>query len=413
FRRLKSLLLFINPTSGGGGSDALAKSLVLPWLTACGIQVVTIRTERRYHARDFLLRECLAKFDCVACVGGDGILSELVHGLLLRRRLDLGIDGHSKLDAEHPADMPIGVIPSGSTDAIVHSVNNNTDATTALVHILLGNRVAMDVTSVYDLHTGEFIAYNLGLLSYGYFGDICKGSESLRWLGPMRYDLMGALTLMRLPRHLLEVTLIETEPVRQPLSCHRRCQLCANPPSADIARQAVRDLGPAVSGHRVDPIRRQPVASLPSNGNAYAWRQSHRRYASVSSFTMPCRSAKSPHGAVPFAHLADGLADLVTVPGRDRLHFLHYLTRLTCRPAWMPKLIDEQQGGWEGVETQFQLDSVAVRRVSAFSVRILHRQQDDQPLSAWNSDGELLRAADIVCRVNPRLLTLFGSHIDE
>ena len=33
--------------------------------------------------------------------------------------------------------------------------------------------------------------------SYGYMGDLMKDSERLRWMGPARYNLAGAITLLQ------------------------------------------------------------------------------------------------------------------------------------------------------------------------------------------------------------------------
>lgn len=33
--------------------------------------------------------------------------------------------------------------------------------------------------------------------SYGYMGDLMKDSEKLRWMGPARYNIQGAITLFR------------------------------------------------------------------------------------------------------------------------------------------------------------------------------------------------------------------------
>ena len=33
--------------------------------------------------------------------------------------------------------------------------------------------------------------------SYGYMGDLMKDSEKLRWMGPARYNIQGAITLLR------------------------------------------------------------------------------------------------------------------------------------------------------------------------------------------------------------------------
>lgn len=47
----------------------------------------------------------------------------------------------------------------------------------------------MDVCSVW--HDDNFLKYSISLMAYGYFGDIIRESEKLRWVGPRRYDVAG------------------------------------------------------------------------------------------------------------------------------------------------------------------------------------------------------------------------------
>lgn len=53
---------------------------------------------------------CMAR---VVCVGGDGMFSELLHGLVTRTQLDHGVD-QNQPDAELvPCSLHIGIIPAG------------------------------------------------------------------------------------------------------------------------------------------------------------------------------------------------------------------------------------------------------------------------------------------------------------
>lgn len=49
----------------------------------------------------------------VVCVGGDGMFSEILHGLVTRTQTDHGVD-QSQPDAELvPCSLRIGIIPAG------------------------------------------------------------------------------------------------------------------------------------------------------------------------------------------------------------------------------------------------------------------------------------------------------------
>ena len=58
----------------------------------------------------------------------------------------------------------------------------------------LGDQLSLDVCSVWN--DNKFLKYSISLMGYGFFGDVIKNSEQLRWLGPRRYDLAGFRSFM-------------------------------------------------------------------------------------------------------------------------------------------------------------------------------------------------------------------------
>ena len=57
------------------------------------------------------------------------------------------------------------------------------------------HRTPLDVMRV-DMSSGAH-RYAVCVASYGYMGDLMRTSERLRFLGPARYGLAGAWTLLR------------------------------------------------------------------------------------------------------------------------------------------------------------------------------------------------------------------------
>ena len=49
----------------------------------------------------------------VVCVGGDGMFTELMHGLLTRKMRDADIDHYTPTQRPQSPDLRIGVIPAG------------------------------------------------------------------------------------------------------------------------------------------------------------------------------------------------------------------------------------------------------------------------------------------------------------
>jgi ceramide kinase len=50
------------------------------------------------------------------------------------------------------------------------------------------------------------VRYSVCVAAYGYMGDLMRQSESLRWMGPSRYNVAGALTLARNSSYRLRIS---------------------------------------------------------------------------------------------------------------------------------------------------------------------------------------------------------------
>lgn len=77
----------------------------------------------------------------------------------------------------------------GSTDTIAYCIHGTTDPTTAVLQIIFGDVLGLDLVSVYDEHT--LLRLYASVLSYGYLGDVAYQSDQYRWMGPHRYDYSG------------------------------------------------------------------------------------------------------------------------------------------------------------------------------------------------------------------------------
>lgn len=62
-------------------------------------------------------------------------------------------------------------------------------------HLRLARRMPLDVLRV-DTEDMQH-RFAVCVASYGYMGDLMKDSEKLRWMGPARYNIQGAITLFR------------------------------------------------------------------------------------------------------------------------------------------------------------------------------------------------------------------------
>uniref|UniRef100_A0A8B9P1G9 DAGKc domain-containing protein n=1 Tax=Apteryx owenii TaxID=8824 RepID=A0A8B9P1G9_APTOW len=110
--RPKSLKVFVNPSSHKREATHVYYEQVAPLFQLADIKTDVTVTEYEGHALS-VLKECeLWAFDGIVCVGGDGSVSEIAHGLLLKAQIDAGKDTDYVLRPVR-APLPLGVIPAG------------------------------------------------------------------------------------------------------------------------------------------------------------------------------------------------------------------------------------------------------------------------------------------------------------
>uniref|UniRef100_A0A8C3MFX9 Uncharacterized protein n=1 Tax=Geospiza parvula TaxID=87175 RepID=A0A8C3MFX9_GEOPR len=121
--RPKSLKVFVNPSSHKREATNIYYEKVAPLFKLADIKTDVTVTEYEGHALS-VLKECeLQAFDGVVCVGGDGSVSEVAHGLLLRAQIDAGKDTEY-VSKPVRAPVPLGVIPAGENERYCYIVSH-------------------------------------------------------------------------------------------------------------------------------------------------------------------------------------------------------------------------------------------------------------------------------------------------
>ncbi|XP_061617677.1 ceramide kinase isoform X1 [Phyllopteryx taeniolatus] len=397
--RPKSLLVYINPYGGKRQGKHIYDQKVAPLFSRACIATDVIVTERANHARDHLKTEAnLDKYDGVVCVGGDGMFSEILHGLVTRTQSEHGIDPNQPDAHLAPCSLRIGIIPAGSTDCICFATVGTNDAVTSALHIIVGDSQPMDVCSVH--HNDTFLRYSVSLLGYGFYADVQTDSERQRWLGPARYDLSGVKTFLSHNYYEGTVSFVPAEDnvgnPRDKEQCRAGCRVCQRKTSLQ-----------------------QPHNDKPSHTGSDTWTEIRGKFIAINAANMSCACPRSPQGLSPSAHLADGTADLILVRKCSRLDFFKHLLRHTNK------------------EDQFDHSFVEVHRVRRFRFQPRHNEpvslQDlSEPqkkvdlspccsrchdasctCSRWTCDGEILPHVAIQVSVQCQLIRLFARGIEE
>ncbi|KAG7522691.1 ceramide kinase-like [Solea senegalensis] len=405
--RPKHLLVYINPYGGKRQGKRIYEQKVAPLFDKAGISTDVIVTQYANHARDHLRTEAeLRKFDGVVCVGGDGMFSEVIHGLIWRTQIDGGIDPNGPDQILRPCLLRIGIIPAGSTDCVCFATVGTKDPVTSALHIIVGDSQPMDVSSVH--HNDTFLRYSVSLLGYGFYGDVLTDSERKRWMGPSRYDVSGVKMFLAHRSYEGTVSYLPARDVkgtpRDVTRCLSGCVVCQYNGKL-LSEQSARCKMDEASQSGVDG----------------EWRTIHGKFLAVNAASMSCACPRSPKGLSPAAHLADGTTDLILVRKCSRFSFLRHLLRHTSK------------------DDQFDLTFVEVHRVRRFRFMPRHRQSDSDlqlqetgkrqtlsqicreapacgcapAYSSWNCDGEILSHTAIDVRVHCQLIKLFARGIEE
>ncbi|EDO43299.1 predicted protein, partial [Nematostella vectensis] len=224
--RPKMLKVIINPYSKKGKAPHVYYNSVSKLFHRAGIRTDIMLTERAGHAWDYLRSATdLSSYDGVVCVGGDGIVHEVVNGILENTHAMEGLDVTCEALPEDfkaiTPDMRIGIIPAGSTDVIAFSGLGTNDPTTAAINIALGPSQSLDICSLESANRLVRFAFSL---AYGFLGDVLKSSEQSRWLGPKRYKWAAVKRMCRLKSYEVEINyLVSTDTESHPRD-EQRCR---------------------------------------------------------------------------------------------------------------------------------------------------------------------------------------------
>ena len=180
----KKLMLVINPAAGRGAyKNGLGDALLE--LSQGGYRTTLYFTAGRGDATSFA-REHALEYDTVACVGGDGTLSEVIAGLMA-------------LDVQRPA---LGYIPMGTANDVATTLGlPKNDVPGAALRIVEGTPHPFDVGGFGD---NEYFAY---IAAFGAFTEVSYATpqNQKKALGHLAYVLQGASQLNKIESYMTRV----------------------------------------------------------------------------------------------------------------------------------------------------------------------------------------------------------------
>ncbi|XP_017434185.1 sphingosine kinase 1 isoform X2 [Vigna angularis] len=277
--RPKRLFVFVNPFGGKKSATKIFDEQVKPLLEDAQIEITVQETKHQLHAKEITHLLDITKYDGIVCVSGDGLLVEVVNGLLQRE------------DWETAIKIPLGVVPAGTGNgmakSLLDSVGDPCEVANA-VHAIIRGLVA----------------------------DIDIESEKYRWMGSARLDFYGLCRLLNLRQYIGCVSFVPApgfEAFGEPTSY---------PGKPTTSKGSNSDTSEAEHTNKQRPCYLGPEINV-ENLN---WRVINGPFISVWLHNVPWGAEDTM--AAPDAKFSDGYLDLIIIKNCPTLPLLSMMSEL-------------------------------------------------------------------------------------
>ncbi|KAK2393447.1 Sphingosine kinase 1 [Trifolium repens] len=345
--RPKRLFVFVNPFGGKKSAVKIFDEQVKPLFEDAQIQLTIQETAHQLHAKEVARSLDITKHDGIVCISGDGILVEVVNGLLEREDWDTAIK------------IPLGVVPAGTGNgmakSLLDSVGDPCTIANAVLAIIRGHKRQLDVATITQ---GETRFFSILMLAWGLVADVDIESEKYRWMGSARLDFYGLCRLFNLRQYSGSVSFVPA-------------------PGFESYGESTSYPGkPTIKGNNSDPSEGEHVnlqtlcyQGPEINLENMNWRVINGPFISVWLHNVPWGAEDTM--AAPDAKFSDGYLDLIITKNCPKLHLLSMMSELNS-------------GGH--VKSPY----VTYLKVKAFNLQPGPRTRDQEKEGIIDSDGEVL-----------------------
>ncbi|OWM91304.1 hypothetical protein CDL15_Pgr000248 [Punica granatum] len=360
--RPKRLFIFMNPFGGKRMAPKIFSNEVKPLLQDAGIEFDIQETRYQLHAKEIARSIDLSKYDGIVCVSGDGILVEVVNGLLERD------------DWKAAIKMPLGVIPAGTGNgmakSLLDSVGLPCKASYATLAIIRGHKRLLDVATI-SQEDKKF--FSVLMLAWGLIADIDIESEKYRWMGSARIDFYAIQRVLHLRRYDGQVSFVPAPGYEN-----------HGEPARYSGEQNVQS-----KGHGEEPVQvlcnayRGPDIKL----EELSWRTIDGPFVSIWLHNVPWGGEDTM--AAPKAEFSDGYMDLIAIRDCPKLALLSLMTELS-------------KGG------HVKSPHVVYIKVKAFVLEPGPRTDDPTRQGIIDTDGEVLARGKGTYKSDQETLMSYG-----
>ncbi|CAL0312024.1 unnamed protein product [Lupinus luteus] len=302
--RPKKLFVFVNPFGGKKSGINIFNDEVKPLLQDSQIQFTLQETKHQLHAKEVVASLDVSKYDGIVCVSGDGILAEVVNGLLEREDWDSAIK------------TPLGVVPAGTGNGMVKSlldsVGDPCAVANAVLAIIGGHKQPVDVATITQ---GETRFFSILMLAWGLVADIDIESEKYRWMGSSRIDFYALCRIICLRHYTGRVYFVPAptfEAYGEPTSY----------PGISTSKGSISDQIDVEPVNLQRPSYQGPEVNLED----LSWRVINGPFISVWLHNVPWGAENTM--AAPDAKFSDGYLDLIIMKDSPKLPLLSLMSKL-------------------------------------------------------------------------------------
>ena len=193
----KPYMTLLNPYGGAGRAPHVWRKLE-PLLAFAGIEVELVVTTHAGHAKELAQSIDYTKYTAIISVSGDGLVNEIVNGLMARADA-----------ADAVSALPIAPAPGGTGNGLHKSICHKAGE----AHDLIGTAFVIAKGQAAPLDLWEYVQpaspegperpllWSMLSFAWGMITDVDIESEVCRGCGPLRTTLYGLLRIAGLRRY--------------------------------------------------------------------------------------------------------------------------------------------------------------------------------------------------------------------
>ncbi|PJF19622.1 hypothetical protein PSACC_00570 [Paramicrosporidium saccamoebae] len=191
----RKVCVILNPVGGNKTALKTYERVVESMFNAAQIPHELFLTEHQHHAHMLASQIDMEIYGSLMVVGGDGLLHEVINGLL------------SRSDWQSTKDLPIGIMPCGTSNAVARSIGLS-DPVYACYSILRGKKAAFDAM-LFEQNGHRF--YGHFAFFWGLIADLDLGGDGCRCCGRCRMVFSALYQIFRFKTYHAVIEYLDTE----------------------------------------------------------------------------------------------------------------------------------------------------------------------------------------------------------